>query len=212
MFYNARWYDPSLGRFTQADTIIPESQGVQAWDRYAFVNNNPVRYTDSTGHVADEGKNDHLQENKTEENSQEDNPSNCAENQDGLICQIYIPEEALGAIDDLIDGAIWSARIGYASTGVLVGAAFGAGVPGAIIGGALFSIAGAYDVSILESMRTEIHDSVKNGVPLVIASDNKTVGFIVDGGDGRGPLVNTPMAFFTLDLLVTLTTGKPLVH
>ena len=33
-FYNARWYDSSLGRFNQPDTIIPEqSQGVQAWDQ-----------------------------------------------------------------------------------------------------------------------------------------------------------------------------------
>lgn len=50
MFYNARWYDPALGRFAQADTIIPQSQGVQAWDRYAYVSNNPVRYDDPTGH------------------------------------------------------------------------------------------------------------------------------------------------------------------
>ena len=50
MFYNARWYDPALGRFAQADSIIPlESQGVQAWDRYAYVNNNPVRYLDPSG-------------------------------------------------------------------------------------------------------------------------------------------------------------------
>jgi RHS repeat-associated protein len=50
-YYNARWYDPQLGRFAQADTIIPEqSQGVQAWDRYAYTNNNPLRYTDPTGH------------------------------------------------------------------------------------------------------------------------------------------------------------------
>ncbi len=50
-FFNARWYDPALGRFAQADTLIPEaSQGTQAWDRYAFVNNNPVRYNDPTGH------------------------------------------------------------------------------------------------------------------------------------------------------------------
>jgi RHS repeat-associated protein len=48
---NARWYDPALGRFVQADTIIPEqSQGVQAWDHYAYVSNNPVRYDDPTGH------------------------------------------------------------------------------------------------------------------------------------------------------------------
>jgi RHS repeat-associated protein len=51
MFYNARWYDPGLGRFAQADTIIPEqSQGTQAWDRYAYTNNNPLKYTDPSGH------------------------------------------------------------------------------------------------------------------------------------------------------------------
>jgi hypothetical protein len=50
MFYNARFYDSQLGRFTSADSIIPESQGVQAWDRYAYVNNSPLRYTDPTGH------------------------------------------------------------------------------------------------------------------------------------------------------------------
>jgi RHS repeat-associated protein len=51
MYFGARYYDPQLGRFSSADTIIPvQSQGTQAWDRYAFVNNNPVRYTDPTGH------------------------------------------------------------------------------------------------------------------------------------------------------------------
>ena len=50
MFYNARWYDPTIGRFAQADTMIPSSQGVQAWDRYAYSNNNPILYTDPNGH------------------------------------------------------------------------------------------------------------------------------------------------------------------
>ena len=49
-FYNARWYDPLLGRFIQADTITPG--GVQGLDRYVYVGNNPVRYTDPTGHDA----------------------------------------------------------------------------------------------------------------------------------------------------------------
>jgi len=48
-FYNARWYDPALGRFAQADSIVPG--GVQGWDRYAYTNNNPVRYTDPSGHM-----------------------------------------------------------------------------------------------------------------------------------------------------------------
>jgi len=50
-FYGARWFDPSIGRFTSPDTMIPSTQGTQAWDRYAYVNNNPVRYNDPTGHM-----------------------------------------------------------------------------------------------------------------------------------------------------------------
>jgi len=53
-FYQSRFYDAALGRFTSPDSIIPQSQGVQAWDRYAFVNNNPLRYTDPTGHMCRE--------------------------------------------------------------------------------------------------------------------------------------------------------------
>ncbi|GEM_PF-4285526 len=44
MFYNVRWYDPSLGRFAQADTIVPS--GSQGLDRYAYGLNNPSKYTD----------------------------------------------------------------------------------------------------------------------------------------------------------------------
>jgi RHS repeat-associated protein len=50
MFYNARWYDPAIAHFTQADTIIPGAGSPQAWDRYAYVFNNPLKYTDPSGH------------------------------------------------------------------------------------------------------------------------------------------------------------------
>jgi RHS repeat-associated protein len=51
LFYNARWYDPYLNHFTQPDSIVPTSvQGVQAWDRYAYANNNPLKYNDPSGH------------------------------------------------------------------------------------------------------------------------------------------------------------------
>ena len=33
MYYNARWYDPYLNRFAQADSIIPGAGNPQAWDR-----------------------------------------------------------------------------------------------------------------------------------------------------------------------------------
>ena len=55
MFYNARYYDSSLGRFASADTIVPG--GVQGLDRYAYVNNSPMNNIDPSGHVPCEGDN-----------------------------------------------------------------------------------------------------------------------------------------------------------
>jgi RHS repeat-associated protein len=46
----ARWYDPALGRWFQADTIVPEPGNPQALNRYAYVYNNPLRFVDPTGH------------------------------------------------------------------------------------------------------------------------------------------------------------------
>jgi RHS repeat-associated protein len=51
-YYGARWYDPAAGRFIQADTIIPNPSISQSWDRYSYVNNNPLKYTDPNGHNA----------------------------------------------------------------------------------------------------------------------------------------------------------------
>jgi RHS repeat-associated protein len=51
-YYGARWYDSSLGRFLSADTIVPNMGDPQAWDRYAAMNNNPVRFIDPSGHIA----------------------------------------------------------------------------------------------------------------------------------------------------------------
>ncbi|MFN3929152.1 MAG: RHS repeat-associated core domain-containing protein, partial [Thermoflexus sp.] len=48
--YRARYYHPALGRFLSADTIVPEPGNPQALNRYAYVLNNPLRYTDPTGH------------------------------------------------------------------------------------------------------------------------------------------------------------------
>ena len=59
-FYDSRWYDPALGRWAQPDFIIPNPYDSQSWDRYAYVNNNAVRYTDPSGHMligdGDQGK------------------------------------------------------------------------------------------------------------------------------------------------------------
>lgn len=46
----ARLYDPLLGRFLSADTIIPQPKNLQGFNRYSYVVNNPLRYVDPTGH------------------------------------------------------------------------------------------------------------------------------------------------------------------
>ena len=48
--YRARFYDPALGRFLQPDSLVPEPGNPQALNRYAYVNNNPLKYTDPSGH------------------------------------------------------------------------------------------------------------------------------------------------------------------
>ena len=53
---NARLYDPSIGKFIAADTMVPNSFDGQTYNRYAYVTNNPLSLTDPTGHdVEDAG-------------------------------------------------------------------------------------------------------------------------------------------------------------
>jgi RHS repeat-associated protein len=48
--YNARFYSARLGRFVSADTMVPEPSNSQAFNRYGYANNNPIRYKDPSGH------------------------------------------------------------------------------------------------------------------------------------------------------------------
>jgi hypothetical protein len=50
MDYNARYYDPWLGRFISADTLVPQAGNPQALNRYAYVMNNSILYVDPTGY------------------------------------------------------------------------------------------------------------------------------------------------------------------
>jgi RHS repeat-associated protein len=56
--YNARYYDPLLGRFVSADSVVPGAGKPQALNRYGYVFNNPLKYTDPSGHCAKEDKED----------------------------------------------------------------------------------------------------------------------------------------------------------
>jgi len=57
MDYKARMYSAQLGRFIQPDTIVPGAGNSQAWNRYAYVLNRPINYTDPSGHKVCDAKN-----------------------------------------------------------------------------------------------------------------------------------------------------------
>jgi RHS repeat-associated protein len=50
MDYNARYYDPWLGRFVSADSLVPEYTNPQSLNRYTYAYNNPLRYNHPPGH------------------------------------------------------------------------------------------------------------------------------------------------------------------
>ena len=53
--YNARLYDPVIGRFISADTIVQNPFDPQLLNRYSYVRNNPLIYVDPSGHRLGDG-------------------------------------------------------------------------------------------------------------------------------------------------------------
>ena len=51
---NGRVYDPTLGRFLSADPFVQYPETTQGFNRYTYVSNNPLSYTDPSGFYKDE--------------------------------------------------------------------------------------------------------------------------------------------------------------
>jgi RHS repeat-associated protein len=109
LYYHARMYDPLLGRFVSADTIVPNLKQPQQLNRYTYVANNPLKNTDPTGHCS---KSSVDQVERTENHR-------CAEytkklGELGVIVKNVLDwqsgdlELVLEAISDLMREAIWT--------------------------------------------------------------------------------------------------------
>ena len=61
---NGRMYDPNMSCFLSVDAYVQDPTSAQGFNRYAYCNYNPLRYTDPTGWVPD-GYSPHLNNNNS---------------------------------------------------------------------------------------------------------------------------------------------------
>ena len=48
-YLRSRYYDPEVGRFLNADALVSTDTGLMGYNMFAYCNNNPVKYADSSG-------------------------------------------------------------------------------------------------------------------------------------------------------------------
>ena len=49
-YYGGRYYDPEISRFISADPFVQDEEDPQNLNRYSYVNNDPINYTDPSGY------------------------------------------------------------------------------------------------------------------------------------------------------------------
>jgi hypothetical protein len=54
MYYNARYYDRTVGHFASPDTLVPDPTSVWDYNRFGYGRLNPLKYNDPTGHYSDQ--------------------------------------------------------------------------------------------------------------------------------------------------------------
>ena len=91
----ARYYDPRLGRFHSADSVVAAPATGRDWNRYSYGRNNPLRYTDPTGHAPEDkgGGDDEPDDTKSGDGSDRD------DGEDDGVCvtvdgQLYCPVDS----------------------------------------------------------------------------------------------------------------------
>jgi RHS repeat-associated protein len=168
MYYVARWYDSGIGHFVQADTVVPGAGNPAAWNRYAYVMYNPVKYVDPSGHT----------------------PMWCAEDpglpgceweeEDGGGGDDGGPEDDLPESYDMVNGWFNIATI-MLDTGELIVSMIGAGVELslALIGEAVTPVPGA-DGAVGGAAGVALYSTVLNPIEDIFG----WLGLMVEFGQG----------------------------
>jgi RHS repeat-associated protein len=165
-YYKARYYDPDTGRFITPDSIVPDPENTQAYNRYMYVEGNPVAYADFTGHWSVGGFFKKV----------------------GRAVLYGVAGAAMGAIGGAFYGAIAGGIAGFVAGGIpgmIAGAAAGAAigaVVGATIGGINGLLAGYNDIYShnMMGMKAFLSDSTWS-LPMT-AIGLGYMGYLVAGG------------------------------
>ena len=206
--------DPSLERFTSPDTIVPTgTQGTQAWDRYAFVNNNPVRYNDPTGHGAEDREDDLAQQDGSTCSTSEDGTTECTLQFTQIEIDEYSDNYNYGwsPFTTLATAAI--GLIGGITAGLVLGSLAGSIVPvfgngvgaeiGVSAGGTVGVIAGAVWGQIENNVMNSVNQQIQDGTVTIVKKPDE-FGYTVNGSSTS---VFTPFAALYTGSLIYGQTG-----
>jgi RHS repeat-associated protein len=176
-YYEARYYDPTLARFISADTIVPNPKDPQSLNRYSYVENNPLRYTDPTGHF------------KIKFNKLLRNPIvrgigwAFAPYTMAFVDKATRPYAIMAAA---VVASVYTGGVAATAMSGLVGGGMLGTAAGAVVGGAVGGTVGG----VVNSVGGELSGkSMKWGTAIVMGAANGAIGGVVGAIGGLGPNV-----------------------
>ena len=180
---NGRIYDPTIGRFLQADPIIQDPYNTQSLNRYSYVMNNPLSFSDPTGYFR-------LKKGGYETLLK-------------VAVSIAITVVTSGAASGLITSKAFAVVVagGFASGAVLAGNLKGA-IKGAIQAAATFGIGhGKGGKALFGKTGTAVSHAVVGGISAEIDGGKFGHGFVssilTSGADSAG-LLDFKKTFFRI--------------